>query len=326
MALPDRPTRVGIVGAGGVAERHARVLSSFPDATVVGVADLAPDRAAALAGEVGAEAFPEAELMLAGVEVDCVYVCTPPFARGLPERLAAERGLPLFVEKPLAADLATAEEVAAVVAASGVATGTGYHWRQLDTVAEAAKLLAGRTPGLVVGRWFDKVPPPAWWARKDGSGGQVVEQATHLIDLARHLVGEVATVTALGASCGVTRPDGDVDEATAAVLGFVDGAVGTLTATCLFDRKDETTLEIVAPGLALTLSETELVVTDADGTRRREPATDPRVAVDREFVDVVRGVRPATTVPYEEALRTHRVACAVAASAETGARVSVSPA
>lgn len=326
MPAADRPTRIGIVGAGGVAERHARVLSSFPDATVVGIADLAPERAAALAREVGAEAYRDADALLADIDVDCLYVCTPPFARGAAERLAADRGLPLFVEKPLAADLTTAEDVAAVVTAAGIPTGTGYHWRHLDIVAEAAELLAGRTPGLVVGRWFDKVPPPPWWARKDGSGGQLVEQATHLVDLARHLVGEVESVSALGASCGVTGPNGDVDEASAAILAFANGAVGTLTATCLFDRKDTTTLEVVAPGLALTVSESELVVTDADGTRRREPGNDARVAVDREFIDVVRGVRARTAVPYEEALRTHRVACALAASAEEGAPVAVSPA
>ena len=74
------------------------------------------------------------------------------------------------------------------------------------------------------------------------------------------------------------------------------------------------------------MSETELVVTDAHGTRRRPPADDARVAVDREFIDVVRGLRPATAVPYAEALRTHRVACALAESAATGAAVAVSPA
>ena len=69
----------------------------------------------------------------------------------------------------------------------------------------------------------------------------------------------------------------------------------------------------------------KITLTDADGTRRRPPADDARVAVDREFVDVVRGLRSATAVPYAEALRTHRVACALARSAETGGPVPVSP-
>jgi predicted dehydrogenase len=302
--------------------------------SVVGVADPAGDRAAALAATVGAQAFADAPALidgLGGVDgLDALYVCTPPFARGEPdgaEALAAELGLPLFVEKPLAADLPTAEAVAELVAEAGIPTGTGYHWRHLDTLGHARAALegAGGPPGLVVGRWVGMLPPPAWWSRRDGSGGQVVEQATHLIDLARVLVGEVASVFAVGARVGLIGPEGDVDEATAAVLRFAGGAVGSLAATCLADRTRETTLEIVAAGVTVALSETELAIHDAGGTRRLAPTVDARVEVDREFVAVVRGEVPFATVPYAEALHTHRVACAVAASALAGEVVALSP-
>jgi predicted dehydrogenase len=316
----DDDVRVGIVGAGGVGERHARVLSSLPGVTVAGIADLDGERAGGLAAAVGAEAFPGAE-PLVDSGIDALYVCTPPFARGAAERLAVDRGLPLFVEKPLAADLATAEAVAAEVTAAGIPTATGYHWRHLDIVEEARRLLGDHQPGLVAGRWFDKVPPPAWWARRDGSGGQVVEQATHLVDLARYLAGEVESVAALGATCGATGPDGDVDEASVAILRFCNGAVGTLSATCLFHRKHATSLDVVAPGLAIEVSEDELVVRDGAGEQRRAPGNDARVEVDREFIEVVRGRLAAARAPYEDALASHRVACAMAESAVSGAPV-----
>ena len=73
-------------------------------------------------------------------------------------------------------------------------TGTGYHWRCLDTVERAAALLADAPARLALGAWLDKVPPPAWWPSRALSGGQVVEQLTHVLDLARLLVGEVAEV------------------------------------------------------------------------------------------------------------------------------------
>lgn len=317
------PVRVGIVGAGGVGARHGRVLSSFPDVVVVGVADPATERGEALAAEVGAATFPDAAALVSGGALDALYVCTPPFARGEAEGLAVEHRVALFVEKPLAADLATAEAVAARVEEAALPTGTGYHWRCLDTVGRARELLDGRDPGLVVGRWFDKVPPPAWWIRRQGSGGQLVEQATHLIDLARFLVGEVDAVFAVGTACGHCGPEADIDEVSAATLRFAGGAVGSLCATCLFDRAHAATLEVVAPGLALEVSESELVVHDATGTQRYRPAVDARVAVDRDFVDVVRGVAPASRVPYDEALRTHRVACALAASAAGGEPVTL---
>jgi predicted dehydrogenase len=316
--------RVGVVGAGGVAQRHVRVLSGLPGVVVAGIADPLEERAVELAATVDAQPFTDPVALVRGGGLDALYVCTPPFARGVPELLAVDHGLPLFVEKPLAADLATAEAVGARVEAAGLPTATGYHWRQLDTVASARKLLAGREAGLVVGRWLDKVPPPAWWSRRDGSGGQLVEQATHLVDLARHLVGDVVQVFAAGtASQHRVGPDGDVDEVAAATLRFAGGAVGTLAATCLLDRAEAAELEVVAPGLVLTVSEAALEIRDADGCRRIEPAVDPRLAVDEEFVEVVRGRRAEATVPYAEALRTHRVACALAASAKEGRPVDM---
>ena len=83
---------------------------------------------------------------------------------------------------------------------------------------------AGRTGGAAGhGWWLDKVPPVPWWADRDLSGGPIVEQAVHVLDLARVLVGEVSEVSR--ARRGTARP-GDVETATAALLGFRDGAVG----------------------------------------------------------------------------------------------------
>ena len=318
----EKPVRVGIVGAGVIAERHGNVLNALPGVQVTGVTDLLVERAEALAAALGSRTYPDARALVLGGDLDALWVCTPPFARGEPELLAAEHGIPLFVEKPVAHDLATAEAIAATVEASGIPTAVGYHWRHLDTVAEAQRLLAGRTPGLVAGRWFDKVPVTAsWWARRASSGGQLVEQATHLVDLARYLVGEVERVSALGAAVGHTGPDGDIDEASAAILGFRCGAVGTLSATCLFDHKRATMLEVVTPGLGVELSELELVVHENGGNRVVTPAVDAKVEVDRDFVEVVRGRRPRARTTYADALATHRVACALADSAAEGAPV-----
>ncbi|MFL6127801.1 MAG: Gfo/Idh/MocA family protein [Mycobacteriales bacterium] len=314
--------RVAVVGAGAVATRHVRVLSGFPDARVVAVADTVPEAAARLAASCGATAYADVASLLDREEVDAVYVCVPPFAHGDPERTVLARGLPLFVEKPLAADLPTAERLAAEIEAAGIVTGTGYHWRCLDTVQRAAELLADAPARLALGAWLDKVPPPAWWASRALSGGPVVEQLTHVLDLARLLVGDVAEVTAAG-----SRSDdspGDVDDVTAASVRFRGGAVGTFTASSLLPAKHTAALRTVsAGGLVLDVSEQELVV-ERDGARQVvRPAVDGHRAVDREFVDAVLRRRESTRVPYREALATHRVACALATSAATGEPVTV---
>lgn len=321
---PDRCVRVGMVGAGFMATSHARALESFPDATVAGVVDPQTDRARALADSTGARAYPTLVEMVESEQLDALYACVPPFAHGEPEATAVELGLPLFVEKPLATDWATAAEIGAMIAEAGLITGTGYHWRCLDTVVEARERLGERPPGLVAGRWFGAVPPATWWVRREQSGGQLIEQATHVLDLARFLVGEVTSVYAIGGSCGLCGPHGDIDETSAAVLRFACGAVGSITATCLCARKHGVGLELVAPELTLEIGETHLAVHEPDGMTVRRATVDPRVEVDREFVDTVLGRTPQTRVPYEEALRTHRVACALADSAASGQPVDLS--
>ncbi|MEU8009657.1 Gfo/Idh/MocA family protein [Micromonospora parva] len=316
-----RKCRVGLVGAGGVAQRHARVLAGFEDVELVGVTDVAPEAASALAAQHDGRACADVgELLATGL--DAVYVCVPPFAHGPAEEAIIEAGVPMFVEKPVAVDLDTAERIADLVARRGLRTAVGHHWRYLSVLDQARDLLADRPVRMVSGAWLDKVPPVAWWSRRDRSGGPVVEQAAHVLDLIRVLAGEVTEVTAYGNGTPPPVDGADIDSVTTAALRFTDGAVGTLSAACVLGWKHRAGLEILADGLALALTEDGLSIRDADGERHL-PA-DPeaaRVAVDRAFVDAVRGVGDDVRVPYAEALATQRLALAVADSARTGTTV-----
>lgn len=322
--------RIGLVGAGGVARRHATVLDRLPGVTVAAVADPEAEAARTLGGLVGATPHRGANEMLAAERLDAVYVCVPPFAHGEPERSVLAAGVPLFVEKPLAGDLEVAEQLAREVAATGVVTATGYHWRHLDTVHRAAELLADRPARLVVAEWFDKVPPVPWWTTQARSGGQLVEQATHLLDLARILVGEVTAVTATGQrwvsapDATTDGPEPDIDVASAGTLKFAGGAVGTVAATSILHTKHRAQLTVVADGLVLDVSETQLVVHEDGRTESTTPRIDGRHAVDAAFVEAVRGGPPQPAlVDYAEALRTHRVGVALTRAAETGTVVAV---
>jgi myo-inositol 2-dehydrogenase/D-chiro-inositol 1-dehydrogenase len=152
--------------------------------------------------------------------------------------------VPFFVEKPLAADLTVAEDVAATVAAADLPTATGYHWRHLDTVGQARAALSGGAVRLVDARWWGTCPPPSWWRRQNRSGGQVVEQATHVLDLVRVLAGEVVEV--VGGSAPSSAQGRDVADATAAVLRLESGAVGTVSTSCVLPALTAAGLEVVA--------------------------------------------------------------------------------
>ncbi|CAA9493346.1 MAG: oxidoreductase-like protein [uncultured Solirubrobacteraceae bacterium] len=317
-------TRIGLVGAGGVAQRHASVLGRFEDVELVGIADPRAEAASALAASAGCPAFADLTALLEGAAPDAVYVCVPPFAHGQPERELIHRNVPFFVEKPLAAGIEIAEELGAAIARAGLLTATGYHWRYSDGVARARELLAAAPARMAVGAWLDKVPPVPWWTQRERSGGQVVEQATHLLDVMLDLVGEVEQVYAVGARTERPAfPEADVDDVTAAALRFAGGAVGSLAATALLPAKARAGLELVADGLRLELTETTLTVQDGAGQEVHEDRGEAKVRVDRAFVDAVRGEGDDVRAPYATALRTHRVACALAESARRGVPVDL---
>jgi len=302
-------TRVGIVGAGNVAVRHAEVLSGFSDVKIAGIADTDLSRAEALASQHGSPAYGgHADLLEAG-GLDAVYVCVPPFAHGNPERDILSCDIPIFVEKPLSLDLSTAEKVADEIDRRGLPSAVGHHWRYLDILDRARDLLDGRPVRLAMGHWLDKVPPVGWWLNPRLSGGQTVEQAVHVLDLARLLAGEVSMVHAVAADNTV---EGEIDHATAAVLRFADGAAGLLATTCLLRQKHRAGLEVHAEGITLELSENELVV---DGRERVEDGGKAKERVDRAFIDAVQGKEADVRAPYREALKTHRLALALARSA-----------
>ncbi|MEW9547489.1 Gfo/Idh/MocA family protein [Nonomuraea sp. NPDC050783] len=306
-------TRVGIVGAGNVAARHAEVLSGFSDVAIAGIADTDLSKAQALASQHGSPAYASHADLLSAGGLDAVYVCVPPFAHGNPELDVLSSDLPLFVEKPLALDLQTAESIATEIERRSLPSAVGHHWRYLDLVDRARELLDGRPVRLALGHWLDKVPPVSWWLRRDMSGGQIVEQAVHVLDLARVLVGEVRMVHAVPAADPAGGGDeGEVDKATAAVMRFDGGAAGLLATSCLLTHKHRVGLEVCAEGIALEITETRLVV---DGEHVIEDDGRAKTRVDREFIDAVQGKDADVRATYREALRTHRVALALARSA-----------
>ena len=145
----------------------------------------------------GAVAYDDPERMLDEQRPDVVYVAVPPSASVAICLAVVARGIPFLVEKPLAATDATGPaRVAAAITDRGLVVAVGYHLRSLETLPEVRARLAANPARLVTARWNDGTPAPAWWRREVDGGGQVIEQATHLYDLARLLVGEAEVVGA----------------------------------------------------------------------------------------------------------------------------------
>lgn len=318
--------KVAFVGAGGVAVRHARHLAEVPDVVVGVVTDPAAAAADTFARTTGAAIVPDVAALLEE-SPDAVYVCVPPHAHGPIERQLVEAGVALFVEKPLGTDPDSAGRTAALIADRGIVSAVGHHWRYSAAIAQVRAALRDSEIRLAVGSWLDQVPPVAWWCRRELSGGQIVEQAVHVLDLLRYLVGEVGEVSAYANAAPPAHPDADIDNATAALLRFTSGAVGTVAAACCLTWKHLAGIDIHADGVSVTVREDAVVAHTADGPIHRElEPNDAKRAADRAFIDAVlgRGAGPeGILVDYADALRTHELACAIAMSAQQSRPVAL---
>ncbi len=320
--------RVACVGTGWIATRHLTALSQLAGVEIVAVADPLRERADEAAARYGARSYDDGLELLATEELDAVWLCVPPFAHGALERAALERDLPFFVEKPLANDLDTAMAIGAAVHERGLLTGVGYHWRHLDLVDRAAALARETPIRLVTGFWLASRPPWEWWSLRERSGGQVLEQTTHVFDLARLLVGEVDSVDA----AEVDAPgEAEVSVAATATLRFASGAVGTISSTCALGWRHRVGLHLMADERAIEFSERGLcehalrVVGDgADDVLTSD--IDPIAREDAEFVAALRGECDGVRVPYKEALRTHALAWAADRSARERVQVRLAEA
>ncbi|WP_299056175.1 Gfo/Idh/MocA family oxidoreductase [uncultured Nocardioides sp.] len=305
-----RRLRVGCVGTGFIAGKHLTALAGFEDVEIVAVADTDETRATAAAATYDARAHTDGVRLIETEDLDALWLCVPPFAHGPLEEAAVRRGLPFLVEKPLAHDLATAERIAGLIEDAGLLTAVGYHWRHLDLVEQVRELVVERPPLVLTGHWLDAAPPVAWWSRRSSSGGQLVEQATHLFDLARLLVGEVEGFATT--RVGVDAPD-DVPVASVTALRFASGAVGSVTASRVLPARHHVGVQLVGEGYAVELRERaivdhELTVTTAAGTVTKRSPQDPIAAEDRAFLDAVAGRGEAVRSSYAEALRSHALA------------------
>ena len=313
--------KIGFIGTGNISRRHFTALAKLKEqAEVVAVCDLLEDRAAAAAEPVGAHAYTSAHEMFSREKLDAVYICVPPDAHVDQELTAAEKGIHFFVEKPLPLDMGKAEQIAKTSRASGIVTAVGYHWRHFSQVQYLRKQLEQEKVGMALGYFLNLLPGSPWWRVKSRSGGQVVEQAIHVFDTARYLLGDVEQVYASYALRALAdEPGFDQEDVYTVNLRFNSGAVGNFQTTCMLHKRVNVGLELICHKRFYRLTEKQLEIDDADGQRT--------VAIDNDFAydenagflqAIASGDRSGVLSDYDDALETQRVVMAANRSAESG--------
>ena len=318
--------KVGLIGAGNISRAHRRHLKRIDDVAMVAICDVDRAKAAAAAAEWDARVFTDYRSMLDEVELDAVYICIPPFAHEAQEILAAEKGIALFVEKPIALHMDTAREADAAIREHGVISCVGFQGRYLDIIEKTQGLLASRPVGLAIGYWMGGLPGTYWWRRKQMSGGQAVEQTVHVTDMARYLFGDVKTVYAGGRTGLMTDvEDYDIEDASAATLIFENGTLATIFSACFLSCGHRGGLDIYTKDMVIEYKERKsITVVQGDRSEYIEVGNDYWQEMDNAFIAAVRtGDGSKLRCPYSDAVKTQQVVVAVNRSLETGEPVSV---
>lgn len=212
------PLPVGVIGVGALGRHHARHLASFHGVELVGVYDLDSQRAATVAAETGTRAFPDLDDLLRRVRAVTVAVPTPAHADiGI---RALEAGLPLLMEKPLAATMEEADRLVAAAAARGLQLQVG-HIERFNRAIRAARDHFGDI------RFFESTRLAPFQPR--GTDVAVVlDLMIHDLDLLLHLTGGAAVTDVRASGVAVMTPH--IDIATARVE-FASGAVASVTSS-----------------------------------------------------------------------------------------------
>lgn len=320
-----REIKIGFIGCGGNANGHMNQLAGIEGASVVAVCDVQAERAQSAAEKHNADPYTAHQALLERDDLDAVYLSLPVFVHGQPEFDVIERGLPFFVEKPVAISMEIAREVEAAVASAGLITCVGYQLRYLGSTQITQQLLRERTINMIVGKYWCSTghgDPNAWLRQMNKSGGQLVEQATHTIDMMRYMGGEVETVYAMQANRFLKETD--CPDANSVSLQFASGAVGSLTATWAYagDWSNANILDLLYEGELLNWNPSRVLVQE-DG--EWVDKTEPSPTIDEVFVDAVRrGDGSSILSPYSDAVQTLAISLAANQSAQENRPIAIS--
>ena len=209
---------VGVVGVGALGRHHARHLAALEEARLVGVYDTDAGRAQAVAAELGTTAFGDLDGLLDRVEAVTVAVPTPAHAEvGL---RALERGVPVLMEKPLAATVVEADALIAAASRGALQLQVGHIERYNRALRAAEPFLAG--PRYIESQRLAPFQP------RGTDVAVVLDLMIHDLDLVLHLTGG-AEATEVRAS-GLPLLSSHLDIANARVE-FANGAVALATAS-----------------------------------------------------------------------------------------------
>jgi predicted dehydrogenase len=221
-----------VIGFGRMGMTHYSILNTHPEVRFVAVCESSGFIKKNLHRYTSLKLFSDYRRMFDETEIDFVIVATPTVSHMEIATAAIEKGLHLFVEKPLTLTASEGSQLAAAVTAKNFINQVGYFLRFNEVFGAVKGFVASGLIGQVVhyknemyGRTVLKASRSSWRAKKEMGGGCMLDFASHCIDLADYVFGPVQAVC--GSILKSVYSD-DVEDAVYTILRHDNGISGNV--------------------------------------------------------------------------------------------------
>ena len=315
------PVHAHLPGLQPLVESEEVVLQAFCDLDKL----VAQERAT----EFGAKAvYDDHHEMIEKEELDAVYVCLPPTLHTDEITTVIDKGIHVFVEKPVSLDMKQAAEFSKAIDKAGVVSQVGFMSRYYPSSEAMVELLQKRTPRhMQIAKFYSGRHIRYWTSRYELCGGSFVENTIHTVDLIRYFLGDIEETSAFY----FWREEGEGPEPINMPhvynvnYKFASGVVGNATTSRVLTNTDASRSEvlIISDDSLIEWSTGEIVengesVWKAEGGEYRSAFRFQAKA----FVDAVRAEDPSLVrSPYGPSLNSLAAALGANASAENGGKV-----
>jgi predicted dehydrogenase len=345
----------GIIGCGNISGTHAAAISELPDAKLISVCDILPEKAKKLADQYHCSYDTSIESLLNRKDIDVICVCTPSGMHARHGILAARAGKHVIVEKPIEVSLAAANALITTCHQEGVVLSVISQHRFDDDIVKLKEAIQkGKLGQLNFGgshtKWFrsQKYYDSGDWRgtwELDG-GGALMNQSIHYIDLLQYIMGPVEEVFAYCTTRAHTNIE--VEDIGVATVRFASGAVGIIEGNTAAFPGYYARLDIYGSDGSVVIINDKIQnwnlkcegVTEADfGNIQAEDTYSNSGAIKgwastpgvwhtshlRQIADVVAAIKGGTSpkITGEEGLKPLSIILAIYASARTGKPVTL---
>ena len=258
--------KVALVGCGAVSKNHLAALATIDNVSVVALCDVNRERAELRAAELKSECtiYEDYETMLEREALDAVHITTPHYLHAPMARLALERGINVFLEKPMCISLDEIDELLEIEKKSSGRITVCFQNR-FNPATLVARRIADEDGGVisaygtVIWERSEKYYTSSGWrgAYATEGGGVMINQAIHTIDLLCQFLGKPTTVCATTAN---HRHKGiiEVEDSCEGVIGFESGDSASFYATTAFTGYDSTSIFLLTKNHKLEIRNNRL--------------------------------------------------------------------